>query len=418
MYALIDCNNFYASCETVFNPGLIKKPVLVLSNNDGCVIARSDESKKLGIKMGIPAFKLKHIIKKNNIKIFSTNFALYGDMSSRVMNTLSEIIPDIEIYSIDEAFLDFRGFKDLNALAVLIRNKILKNIGLPVSIGIGRTKTLAKIANHVAKKSKDAKGVFLLEEGSEDYVLNQISVDKVWGVGRKLEKFFKINRITNAKKLRDKNLSWIKNNINITAEKMVKELRGIPCLYMESAYKNKKSICTSRTFGNMVSDKDEIASSLAMYTARCAEKLRAQHSYANLAHVFISTNPFRKDLPQYSNFKVIKFPVATQDTGEMIGYIINIFNNIYKAGYQYKRAGVILSGIVLDREVQENLFDQLNRSKSKNIMQTIDRINQKMGRDIIRSAAQGYSKKWMLKQQRLSPCYTTRWSNLLTVNLE
>jgi len=414
MYALIDCNNFYVSCERVFNPSLNNKPVLVLSNNDGCVIARSNETKKLGIKMGAPAFKIKSIINKNNIHLFSTNFALYGDMSSRVMNILHSMFFDIEIYSIDEAFLDLHGYKDLNSLGNEIKNKILKYTGIPVSVGIGRTKTLAKIASQISKKTD---GVFLLNEGLEDRVLEKISIEKIWGVGRSLEYFFKSNNIKTAKKLRDSNLLWIRQNINIVAEKMIKELRGIPCIKMELELINKKSICTSRTFGKMVTSKNEMLSSIAMYTTRCAEKLRSQNSYANVAQVFIATNPFRKDLPQYSNFKLIKFPVATNDTGEMLKYISRIFNTIYRRGYSYKKAGVILNDIVSGHEVQGNIFDKVNRLKSEKMMKTIDQINQKMGRDIVRYAAQGYTKKWVLKQQRLSPCYTTRWNDLLSIKI-
>ena len=420
MYALVDCNNFYASCERVFNPSLNNKPVLVLSNNDGCVIARSNEAKSLGIKMGEPAFKLRSFIRNNKVYTFSTNFALYGDMSQRVMNTLSHIIPNIEIYSIDEAFLDLNDFnhKDLNNFAFYIRNKILKDVGLPVSVGVGRTKTLAKIANHIAKKSKKEKGVYILDEQFEEVVLDRINIDKIWGVGRKLELFLNNYGVKTAKDLRNVNLKWIQKKINITAEKMVKELRGTPCMKIQIAGKDKQSICTSRTFGTMVSNKKDIESSLAMYGVRCAEKLRLQQSCASILHVFISTNPFRKDLKQYSNSMMSRFTVATNDTGEIIKYIRSIFDKIYKSGYQYKRAGVILSGIIPEYQVQENLFDEVDRFKSKKIMNTIDGINKKMGRDVIRYAIQGYSKKWKLKQQCLSPCYTTRWKDLLTINMD
>tara|TARA_B100000029_G_scaffold94335_1_gene84515 strand:- start:402 stop:1664 length:1263 start_codon:yes stop_codon:yes gene_type:complete len=418
MYALVDCNNFYASCERVFNPQLKNKPVIVLSNNDGCVIARSNEAKQLGIKMGEPAFKLKNLLKNNSVHIFSTNFALYGDMSMRVMNTLSSIIPHLEIYSIDEAFLDLSDFKYNKILDVgcFIRKKILQDIGIPVSIGVGRTKTLSKIAGNIAKKSKINKGVFLLHDYLEDNILEEISIEKIWGVGKNLSIFLHKYGIHTAKNLRDIELKWIQKKINITAKKMVKELRGISCMNIESDTKNKKSICTSRTFGNMIKSEHEISSLLAMYTSRCGEKLRSQNSYATLAHIFISTNPFRKDLNQYSKSKIIKFPVATHDTGEMISYILNGFKQIYKEGYSYKKAGVILSGIIPEGHVQQNIFDKVDRLKSKVLMKTIDNINKNIGKDIIRSASQGYSKKWKLKQQSLSPCYTTRWSDLLIVS--
>ena len=254
MYALVDCNNFYASCERAFNPQLNNKPVIVLSNNDGCVIARSNEAKKLGIKMGEPAFKLNHIIRKNHVNIFSTNFALYGDMSMRVMSTLSSIVPQLEIYSIDEAFLDLSDFKYEKNLEIgyFIRRKILKNLGIPVSVGVARTKTLAKIAGSVAKKSKKTEGVFILHDYLEDIILDHICIEKIWGVGKKLSIFFHKYGIHTAKDLRDADLKWIQKKVNITAKKMVKELRGISCMNIESETKNKKSIRTSRTFGKMV----------------------------------------------------------------------------------------------------------------------------------------------------------------------
>jgi DNA polymerase V len=340
-------------------------------------------------------------------------------MSTRVINTLSNIIPQLEIYSIDEAFLDLFDFNYQNLLDVgyFIRRKILKDIGIPVSIGIGRTKTLSKVAGAVAKKSKKTEGVFILHDYLEDIILERICVEQIWGVGKRLSIFLHKHGIHTAKDLKNADLKWIQKKINITAKKMVEELRGIPCMDIESKAKNKKSICTSRTFGSMIENKNEIASSLAMYTSRCCEKLRAQNSYATLAHIFISTNPFRNDLRQYSNFKIIKFPVATHDTGEMIAYILSAFNKIYRSGYAYKKAGVILSGIIQGGHVQENIFDNKDRLKSKIIMKTIDCINRKMGRDMIRSASQGYSRKWKLKQQCLSPSYTTRWSDLIVANV-
>jgi len=420
MYALIDCNNFYASCERVFNPSLNNKPIIVLSNNDGCVIARSNESKALGIKMGEPAFKIKDIIKNNNINVFSTNFALYGDISQRVMNIISDIIPIIEIYSIDEAFLDLNDFKidDIFNLCLSMKNKIYKYTGIPVSIGIGRTKTLSKIANYIAKKDKSYKGVFMLNEYQEDSTLDQFSVENIWGVGRKLDFFLKSRNIKTAKLLRDTNLKWARISINIIGEKIIKELRGEKCFLIQSFPIAKKSICTSRTFGNMVSNFEDLSSSVAMYATRCAEKLRLQNSCANFAYVFIQTNSFRDDLKQHIESKIIKFDVATNDTSEILNYILKSLKKIYKEGYQYKKAGVVVSGIVYNNEVQDNLFDNINRNKNKKIMLTIDGINKKMGQDILRYAVLGYKKKYRLKQQRLSPCYTTRWSDILIIELK
>ena len=420
MYALVDCNNFYASCERVFKPYLNIKPIIVLSNNDGCVIARSNEAKALGIKMGEPAFKIKDTIKKNNVHVFSTNFALYGDMSQRVMSILSDYIPFIEIYSIDEAFLDLQEFKDddVYSVCLLIQNKILKCTGIPVSIGVGRTKTLSKVANYIAKKVKKHKGVFILKENEEDNILNDFSIKNIWGVGRKLSIFLNSKHIKTAKVLRDSNLKWARLFINIIGEKIIKELRGEKCYQIQFSHATKKSICTSRTFGKTVTNFEDISSSVAMYATRCSEKLRSQNSYAHFAYVFIQTNPFRNDSKQYVKSEIIKFDVATNDTSEILSYVLKSLKNIYKTGYQYKKAGVILSGIIQEYEVQENLFDNINRFKNQKIIKTVDKINKKMGQDMLRYAAVGYVKKWQLKQQRLSPCYTTRWSDILKINLK
>ena len=417
MYALVDCNNFYASCERVFRPYLKSKPVVVLSNNDGCVIARSNESKQLGIKMGEPAFKIKSIIEKNEIHVFSTNFALYGDMSQRVMDTLSGIIPFIEIYSIDEAFLDLRKFnkKDINDICFKIKEKILKNTGIPVSIGVGRTKTLSKIANHIAKKNR---GVFILDKKNEDDILDNFSIVDIWGVGKKISHFLYSKNINNAKKLKYSNLYWARTNMTIKAEKMIKELRGEECFPLNCSHLDKKSICTSRTFGQMVSNLEDLSSSIAMYATRCAEKLRMQKCSAHYAYVFIQTNPYRKDLKQYIQSKPVKFSVATNDTSEIIKSVLYMLNKIYKKGYQYKKAGVILGGIIKKSQVQGNLFDDIDRERNDKIINTVDVINRKMGQDIIRYATLGYKKKWKLRQEQLSPCYTTRWKDVLKIRLK
>tara|TARA_Y100001970_G_scaffold111472_1_gene139136 strand:+ start:9684 stop:10943 length:1260 start_codon:yes stop_codon:yes gene_type:complete len=419
MYGIVDCNNFYASCERVFNPKLHNKPIIVLSNNDGCVIARSNEVKRLGIKMGEPAFKISSLIKKYNIKVFSTNFALYGDMSQRVMNIIAESIPKIEIYSIDEAFLDLHGFNYLEIVELghSLRKKILKYTGLPVSIGIGQTKTLAKIANHISKKNKKYKGVFMINNDNQDVVLANIPVKKIWGIGFKMESFFKYYGVYTAKDLKEISTTWIRNRRSIVEERTIKELRGIPCYTIDSHPLNKKSICTSRTFGEMITSYTDLKSSIAMYTARCAEKLRIQNSCAKFAHVFISTNPYGQKNKQYACYQVVNFPVETNDTGEMLTYILKILKKIFKEGYQYKKAGVVLGGIIPDTHVQTNLFDSIDRKKSLKIMHTIDSINKKIGRDSIRYACQGYYRKWTLKQEQLSPCYTTRWLDILTINI-
>ena len=418
MYAIIDCNNFYASCERVFNPKLNDKPVIVLSNNDGCVIARSNESKRLGIKMGVPAFKIKHIINKHNINVFSTNFSLYGDMSKRVINTISTFDIKMEIYSIDEVFLDISEFKyhEINDLLNEIKNKILKWTGIPVSIGAARTKTLAKAANYISKRSKKHKGIFIINDFNRKQVLKLIPSIDVWGIGRKLNFFLISNGINTAFDISNIDLNWIKNKTNITTQKTVKELMGESCISINNNF-NKKSICTSRTFGNMVESLSDLESSITMYATRCAEKLRRQNSCATIAIVYVKTNIFRNDLPYYFNSKIINFSVPTSDTGEIISCILKELRKIYKVGFKYKKAGVILSGIVPNNCVQQDLFDTINRNKKNKIMISIDKINNKMGRDTIRYASQNFAKKYILKQQRLSKSYTTRWGQLLEIKV-
>ncbi len=418
MYAIIDCNNFYASCERVFNPKLNNKPVIVLSNNDGCVIARSNESKRLGIKMGVPAFKIKHIINQYNINVFSTNFSLYGDMSTRVMNTISTFDIKMEIYSIDEVFLDISEFKyyELNNFLNKIKNKILKWTGIPVSIGAARTKTLAKAANYISKRSKKYKGVFIINDFNRKQVLQLIPLIDVWGIGRKLNFFLNSNGINTAFDISNIDLNWIKNKTNITTQKTVKELMGESCISINNNF-NKKSICTSRTFGNMVESISDLESSITMYATRCAEKLRKQNSCATIGLVYLKTNIFRNDLPYYFNSRIINFSVPTSDTGEIISCILRELRKIYKIGFKYKKAGVILSGIVPNNCVQQDLFDTINRNKKNKIMISIDKINNKMGRDTIRYASQNFAKKYILKQQRLSKSYTTRWSQLLEIKV-
>ena len=418
MYAIIDCNNFYASCERVFNPKLNDKPVIVLSNNDGCVIARSNESKRLGIKMGVPAFKIKHIINKHNINVFSTNFSLYGDMSKRVINTISTFDIKMEIYSIDEVFLDISEFKyhEINDFLNEIKNKILKWTGIPVSIGAARTKTLAKAANYISKRSKKYKGVFIINDFNRKQVLKLIPSINVWGIGRKLNFFLISNGINTAFDISNIDLNWIKNKTNITTQKTVKELMGESCISINNNF-NKKSICTSRTFGNMVESLSDLESSIAMYATRCTEKLRRQNSCATIAIVYVKTNIFRNDLPYYFNSKIINFSVPTSDTGEIISCILKELRKIYKVGFKYKKAGVILSGIVPNNCVQQDLFDTINRNKKNKIMISIDKINNKMGKDTIRYASQNFAKKYILKQQRLSKSYTTRWGQLLEIKV-
>ena len=418
MFALVDCNNFYVSCERVFEPKLKYSPVVVLSNNDGCIIARSNEAKALGIKMCEPVFQVKHIIEKNNITVFSTNFALYGDFSNRVMNILTSLVSDIEVYSIDEAFLDFSlwGKKHFYTQAMHIRKIIKKRTGIPVSIGISTTKTLAKIANHIAKRSNQFEGVFILDDPiMNNKILEQFPIEKIWGIGRKTTKFLNYYGIKTALQLQKIDRKWIKKYLTIKGLQTVQELNGESCFSIDPIIKPKKEICTSRSFGKMVTDLQLLKESIAMYATRCAEKLRKQKSYTGLVKVFINSNYFRQDLPQYNNCCTMTLPIETNDTAEIIHYALKGLEKIYRPNYQYKKAGVIISKLVNQNRVQCNLFDNVNRQKSEKIMHSIDKINTTMGRDYIRYGIQGFNSSWKLHQERLSPCYTSRWSDLLRV---
>ena len=418
MFALVDCNNFYASCERVFSPKLNNRPVIVLSNNDGCVIARSNEAKALGIKMGEPAFKIKESLRKNNVAVFSSNFALYGDMSQRVMNTLGTVAPEMEIYSIDEAFLDLSELThtNLQEYGRKIRDTVMRQTGIPISIGIASTKTLSKVANHIAKRKKKDVGVFILNDENTEDTLSHFPIENIWGIGRRYAAFLKSHNIHTALEFRNANEKWIKRHLTVTGARMIRELKGLSCLPLESVRPDKKAICTSRSFGIMVEDIAQLRESVAMYATRCAEKLRKQTSCAGIISVFINTNRFKPELPQYNNCQVIKLSVPTDSTAEIIKQSIRGLEAIYKTGYKYKKAGVIVTGIVPENQVQQALFDVMDRKKDRRMTKVMDKINGAMGRDVVRYAVQGFDRKWRLRQEQLSPCYTTRWSNILTVN--
>jgi len=417
MIALVDCNNFYASCERVFQPKLEKKPIVVLSNNDGCIIARSNEAKALGIKMGAPAFKMKTIFDQHKVHVFSSNFALYGDLSRRVMQILDEGSPAIEIYSIDEAFLDLKGVNKLNQFSTDLRSKVGKWTGIPVSIGIAPTKTLAKVANRVAKKYTKT-GVFLMKKPRTiQEVLKHVSVEDLWGIGRQYAKFLYANGFKTALDLVKVNESWIKNNMSINGLRMVKELKGIPCYPLEYQPPRKKNICTSRSFGLEVFTQEELEEAVSSYASTCAMKLRKEKSLASSILVFIKTNPFKDSGQQYNPCQKVTLDVPVSDSMEITKQALMALKNIYKKGFSYKKAGVIVGDIVPENSKQLSLFSNKDSFKVKSIMCAVDHINQKMGRNKIRLAVQGFDRKWRLKQEKLSPCYTTRFSDVLQVKV-
>ncbi len=417
MIALADCNNFYVSCERVFNPLIRNKPVVVLSNNDGCVIARSNEAKALGINMGDPAFKNRHIFAKNGVYIYSTNFALYDDISRRVMSVLKEAYPRIEIYSIDEAFLDYSGFPEYIEHARDIRNKVIQYTGIPVSIGIAETKTLAKVANRIAKK-KLSSGVFYLH--CPDMIrgyLKRLPVSKLWGVGRQYTEVLELHGIRTAYDLTQRSDRWIQSNISILGLKMVKELRGIPCFGLETSWKRKKSICTSRTFGKEVYHFNQLAQAMSTYAAMCGAKLRRQGSCAKVITIFILTNPFKRQYcANYKGVQRISMETPTNDSIKIVSAALIGLRSIYRTDCIYKKAGVIVSGIVPQSKIQLSLFDNIGTiEKRHRLMQAVDIINDRYGNMKIRQAINGFERKWKLRQKRLSPSYSTCIDELLRV---
>lgn len=420
MYALADCNNFYASCERVFDPSLIGRPVVVLSNNDGCVIARSNEAKALGIKMGEPAFKIKELIEKANVAVFSSNYTLYGDMSQRVMNTLASFTPDIEIYSIDEAFLGLHGFNyvDLMDYARHIRKTTMRNTGIPISLGLAPTKTLAKVANHIAKKQPQHQGVYMIaNEQQRVDALKGFEIGEVWGIGRQYSKFLARYGVNTAYDFTRMPAGWVRHHMSVVGLRTQKELLGIPCIDLEHAAPPKKAIATTCSFGEMQTDLGYLSEAVASFAASCAQKLRKQQSVAQVVMVFAHTNYFRDDLPQYSASKTITLPVPTSSTMELIHYALIGLKSIFKPGFRYKKAGVIVTGISTNQHIQTSLFDSIDREKHSKLMVVVDKLNDKYGRHTVKVAAQGAGRKWKLRQERISPMYTTRWDDIITVKV-
>lgn len=416
MIALVDCNNFYASCERVFNPKIENKPVIVLSNNDGCVIARSNEAKALGIKMGEPAFKLKNLIEKYNINVFSTNFALYGDLSKRVMNIMSTEVEKMEIYSIDEAFLDFSDYASKKR-GLAIREKVKKWTGIPVSVGIAPTKVLAKVAGHIAKKHTKS-GVFIFDD--EDLIrraLNFFKVEDLWGIGSNTAKKLKSVGIHTALQFRQCDSSWVKRNLSVNGVRLQKELFGEVCYPIETKIKRRKSICTARSFGSEINKLSKLKEVIGSHANTCATKLRKEKSCCTTVGVFLSTNPFKPQAKQYNPYTVTQLHVPTNDSMEIVKVAIKALESIYRGDCIYKKAGVVVSRMVPQEQTQLSLFDSLDRGKRENINIAVDKVNSLMGKNKVHLAVQGNGRKWKIKQERLSPCYTTRFADILEVRI-
>jgi DNA polymerase V len=417
MFALIDCNNFYASCERAFNPSLIGKPVVVLSNNDGCVIARSNEAKDLGIPMGAPAFEYQYVFERQHIAVFSANFELYGDMSRRVMTMLAEYSPVQEIYSIDECFLDLSGMLvNLQEYGLDMRKKVLRGTGIPVSVGIAPTKALAKAANRIAKKfTARTGGSYVIDtEDKRIKALKWLPVDDVWGIGRRNAKKLNAIGVKTAYDFCLMDRTWVLNHMTIVGVRLQDDLNGIPTLGMEPV-EIKKSIATTRTFERDYSTYEEVKERVSTFAVSCAEKLRQQHSLCTKIEVFIQSNRFKENEGQYSNSIAVKLPFPTSSSIEIVEFALQGLQTIYKKGIGYKRAGVVLMNFEKDTEYQQSLFTNSN-PKHALLMEAMDHINSKFGTRI-RLAVQD-KKTHKMRQEKLSPCYTTRINDLITVHLK
>ncbi len=421
MFALVDGNNFYVSCERVFNPKLHGKPVVVLSNNDGCVISRSNEAKSLGIKMGEPAFQLENLFKKHDVKIYSANFPLYGDMSQRMHDTLRTFSEEMEIYSIDEAFLSFPDLdnpQEYVELGEKIKKTIRRNLGLPVGIGIAKTRTLAKVANHLAKKIQKYDNVCALYSQEEiNKALKLTPVEDIWGVGRRFAAMLKSYGIATAHDFVGLSEDWVKSKMTISGLKTLRELKGFNEINLDDLYVPKKSISTTRTFGRTTSDFDLLQTAVATFASNCAENLRKQNSVASFVTVFLRTNKHREDLPQYRNSQTLALPVATSDTFEIVKYANLALRKIFRPNFEYKRAGVFVTGIENKNSIQPNLFYDYDFRKSERIMRVLEKINARYGKNTLRVASVSPSETWRIRNNSLSPRYTTEWNEILKIGI-
>jgi DNA polymerase V len=411
--ALVDCNNFYASCEAEFQPKLSGLALVVLSNNDGCVVARSPQAKAAGIRMGEPVFKIKHLIQQQNVQVFSSNYALYGDMSQRVMIALAQFAPEIEIYSIDEAFLDLSGFehRDLAQYGKEIRDRVKQWTGISVSIGVGPTKTLAKVANRVAKKS--GSGVCYLAQLDTDEILSAFDIEDIWGIGRRYAESLRSHGITTALQLREADPIWAKQKYSVVMQRTILELRGHSCIPLELAPPSRKSIMVSRSFSRPVTELRELKEAIATHLSRAAEKLRLYRLTANVLQVFAHTSRFRDNY--YSNGVTISLPLATQDTAELLFYAMHGAEAIYRPGTAFAKAGVLLLELQPEILVQGHLFEQRDTERSKLLMATLDNLNRQFGARTVQYASAGLKKGWGMKQGMRSPRWTTAWGEILVV---
>ncbi|EMX2132721.1 Y-family DNA polymerase [Citrobacter braakii] len=421
MFALVDVNSFYASCETAFRPDLKGRPVVVLSNNDGCVIARNAEAKRAGVKMGDPYFKQKDLFRRYGVVCFSSNYELYADMSSRVMSTLEAISPRCEIYSIDEAFCDLTGVRNCRVLQEFgqeLKDAVYQNTGLAVGVGIAQTKTLAKLANHAAKKWQRQTGgvVDLSNLDRQRKLMAALPVDEVWGVGRRISKKLEAMGIKTVLDLADTDIRFIRKHFNVVLERTVRELRGEPCLELEEFAPVKQEIVCSRSFGERITDYDSMRQAICSYASRAAEKLRGEHQYCRFISTFVKTSPFALNEPYYGNSASVKLLTPTQDSRDIIAAATRSLDAIWKDGHRYQKAGVMLGDFFSQGIAQLNLFDDnAPRRGSEKLMEVLDHLNAKEGKGALYFAGQGIQQQWAMKREMLSPRYTTRYEDLLQV---
>lgn len=412
MIALIDCNNFYCSCERVFQPLLLGRPLIVLSNNDGCAIARSEEAKALGIKMAQPAFMIHELIQQHQVQVHSSNYTLYDNMSKRVMQVINEMVPRTEEYSIDEVFADLSGMKyiNLHQLAVDIIREVKSTTGIPVSIGIGPTKALAKMANRYAKKTRKDEGVFVAESQEQiKDMLQATPIGDTWGIGKQLEALLLSKGFHTAHDFITKAPEeWVRKELTVVGQRLYNELKGISCFPWEEEKPVRKNICTSRSFGNLITKKNELKQAIAKFTASCGEKLRREKTCARKIQVFVKTNPHRPTDAQYEQAITMELAVASNLSTELMKHAMRGLDLIFRPGYLYQKAGVIVMDLVPQEEIQLGLFEAQPAGNKRKLMESIDRLNQSFGRDLVRFATHDYGKKWHLKQTNLSQAYTTR----------
>ena len=419
MFALVDCNNFYASCQRVFEPNLVGKPIVVYSNNDGCVISRSNEAKTLGVPMGAAAYQWEKFFEQNSIKVFSANFALYGDMSQRVMTILNDFSPEMEIYSIDEAFIKFEGFERFNLqhIGETMHRSVTKGTGIPISVGIAPTKSLAKVANRIAKKfPQQTKNVYLIENDEKRIkALKWLKVEDIWGIGRKHAKRLQAIGVKTALDFTMLDDRWVQENMAIVGLRLKRDLEGKPTLDLEEP-QQKKNIAITRSFESNYSEWDFLQERISTFAVTCAEKLRLQKACCNAIMVFIQTNRHRVDLPQYNRNIVLKLPFPTNSSIEISNFALQALSIIFREGYQYKRAGVIVQDFTDEDKTQINIFENSDE-RHKKLMQSIDKVNAMFGQQKIRLGSQDPKRIWKMKQEKLSLNYTTKLSDIIIIHV-